>query len=124
MMLRNMAASYLWHRSSVQSVGGWSQSTAVPALVARLQAAPQPPEPILLHILRALVNFAATGAPPRVTQRDLLTPLTSLNCPFLLSDLCQMCCAAMSLQQRGCVCGQWKGQHFCAFSFAFGNCIC
>lgn len=71
MMLRNMAASYVWHRSNVQSVGGWSQSTAVPALVARLQTTPHPPEPTLLHILRALVNFAATGETPLLTLCDL-----------------------------------------------------
>lgn len=61
MMLRNMAAAYSWQRSGVLTVGVWSQSTAVPALVAHLQAAPHPAEPILLHILRALINFAATG---------------------------------------------------------------
>lgn len=78
MMLRNMAASYLWQKSSMHSIGAWSQSTAVPALVARLQAVPHPPEPILLHILRALVNFAATGValPPNPTPLcNVVTPL-------------------------------------------------
>lgn len=121
MMLRNMAASYLWHRSSVQSVGGWSQGTAVPALVARLQAAPQPPEARLLHILRALVNFAATG----INQSDATLPVALYGPPFgdpaspmtqfyhslptsaLRSVLVvSLLVAAGLLQQRGCDCGQ------------------
>ncbi|KAL3133285.1 hypothetical protein ABBQ38_007165 [Trebouxia sp. C0009 RCD-2024] len=73
MMLRNMAACSVWHRSSepVQhSTKTWSQATTVPVLVARLQAAPQPPEQVLMHILKTLANFAATGGE---AYRDAVT---------------------------------------------------
>lgn len=80
MMLRNMAACSVWHRSSepVQhSTKTWSQATTVPVLVARLQAAPQPPEQVLMHILKTLANFAATGAP------HLIPLMTSSACSKL-----------------------------------------
>lgn len=70
-MLRNMAACPVWDRQPCcgssepvqQRTRTWSQTTAVPILVARLQAEPQPPEQILLHILTTLANCAATGTP-------------------------------------------------------------
>ena len=67
MMLRNMAACSVWHRCTEpgqHSNKTWNQEMALPVLVARLQAAPQPPDQILLHILKTLANFAATGVHP------------------------------------------------------------
>lgn len=62
MMLRNMATT----RSAKHCIKHWSQGAVVPALVAILQAARPSAqavlsEQIVLHILKTLVNFAATG---------------------------------------------------------------
>ena len=99
MMLRNMAASYVWQRSGVHHMGAWSQSIAVPALVAQLQATPQPAEPILLHILRALINFAATGAGPHLPG-PLPQTITLQQCGDLtLAQLAPLgCCVCQCLQ--------------------------
>ena len=72
MMLRNMATT----RSAKHCIKQWSQGAVVPALVAVLQAARASeqtvlPEQIVLHILKTLVNFAATGLVGSISLRVL-----------------------------------------------------
>lgn len=103
MMLRNMAASCRWDWPSHNGppcIKTWSQGTAVPALVAHLHAAPPPPQQILLHVLKTLVNFAATGLAP-----CYLFPYTyTLVLWFPLSvikALCQCCSLVITVYGTG-----------------------